>query len=33
MAENLHDAGLEVMDVTYNRTAEGNECGPTRSLT
>jgi isoamylase len=26
----LHDAGLEViLDVVYNHTAEGNQCGPT----
>ncbi len=33
MVARLHDAGLEViLDVVYNHTAEGNECGPTLSL-
>ncbi|HSD36581.1 MAG TPA: glycogen debranching protein GlgX [Rhodocyclaceae bacterium] len=30
MVRTLHDAGIEViLDVVYNHTAEGNECGPT----
>ncbi|RYZ53959.1 MAG: glycogen debranching enzyme GlgX, partial [Sphingobacteriales bacterium] len=30
MVKNLHQAGIEVIiDVVYNHTAEGNECGPT----
>jgi glycogen operon protein len=29
----LHDAGIEViLDVVYNHTAEGNQCGPTLSF-
>lgn len=33
MVARYHDAGLEViLDVVYNHTAEGNECGPTLSL-
>ncbi|MDT3671140.1 MAG: glycogen debranching protein GlgX [Aromatoleum sp.] len=33
MVARLHDAGLEViLDVVYNHTAEGNECGPTLSF-
>ncbi len=33
MAASLHDAGLElILDVVYNHTAEGNECGPTLSM-
>ncbi len=33
MVRNLHDAGIEViLDVVYNHTAEGNECGPTVSF-
>ena len=33
MVAHLHDAGLEViLDVVYNHTAEGNECGPTLSF-
>jgi glycogen operon protein len=30
MVKSLHAAGLEIiLDVVYNHTAEGNECGPT----
>src|SRR6185295_15780366 len=30
MVKTLHSAGMEViLDVVYNHTAEGNECGPT----
>lgn len=30
MVKRLHQAGIEViLDVVYNHTAEGNECGPT----
>lgn len=30
MVKTLHEAGIEVIiDVVYNHTAEGNECGPT----
>ncbi len=33
MVRTLHAAGLEVLlDVVYNHTAEGNECGPTLSF-
>ncbi|GAN76514.1 glycogen debranching protein GlgX [Acidisphaera rubrifaciens] len=33
MVAHLHDAGLEViLDVVYNHTAEGNECGATLSF-
>lgn len=33
MVARFHDAGLEViLDVVYNHTAEGNECGPTLSF-
>ncbi|RBM07506.1 glycogen debranching protein GlgX [Novacetimonas cocois] len=33
MVSAIHDAGLEViLDVVYNHTAEGNECGPTLSF-
>jgi isoamylase len=33
MVKELHRAGIEViMDVVYNHTAEGNECGPTLSF-
>lgn len=33
MVEALHAAGLEViLDVVYNRTAEGNHLGPTLSF-
>jgi len=33
MVRRLHEAGLEViLDVVYNHTAEGNQCGPTLSL-
>src|SRR3979409_191345 len=30
MVKTLHSAGMEViLDVVYNHTAEGNQCGPT----
>jgi isoamylase len=33
MVKTLHSAGLEViLDVVYNHTAEGNQCGPTLSF-
>lgn len=33
MVQSLHAAGLEVvLDVVFNHTAEGNECGPTLSF-
>ncbi len=33
MVAGYHDAGMEViLDVVYNHTAEGNECGPTLSF-
>jgi isoamylase len=33
LVRKLHAAGIEViLDVVYNHTAEGNECGPTLSL-
>ncbi len=33
MVRALHEAGIEVLlDVVYNHTAEGNECGPTLGL-
>lgn len=33
MVKTLHAAGIEViLDVVYNHTAEGNECGPTLSF-
>ena len=33
MVSRFHDASLEViLDVVYNHTAEGNECGPTLSF-
>ena len=33
MVKNLHRAGIEViLDVVYNHTAEGNQCGPTLSF-
>jgi isoamylase len=33
MVKTFHRAGLEViLDVVYNHTAEGNQCGPTLSL-
>src|SRR6185436_499110 len=33
MVRSLHAAGLEViLDVVYNHTAEGNQCGPTLSM-
>jgi glycogen operon protein len=33
MVRALHAAGIEViLDVVYNHTAEGNECGPTLSM-
>jgi isoamylase len=33
MVRTLHAAGIEViLDVVYNHTAEGNQCGPTLSL-
>jgi glycogen operon protein len=33
MVRSLHAAGIEViLDVVYNHTAEGNQCGPTLSM-
>ena len=33
MIRQLHAADIEViLDVVYNHTGEGNECGPTLSL-
>ena len=33
MVKTLHSAGMEViLDVVYNHTAEGNQCGPTLSF-
>ena len=33
MVDRFHDAGIEViLDVVYNHTAEGGECGPTLSF-
>ena len=33
MIDRFHEADIEViLDVVYNHTAEGNECGPTLSL-